>query len=112
MKITMDDPQLEKGTEVAILSNLAIVENGGSVDVDDETLALYTAQTGKDAEEAMANSAVLSTTDESPADKRKRFEEEKAKETTTAEAEIAGQDTTEGTATEEPATKKTSSNKS
>jgi len=93
----MDDPQLEKGTLVAILGNLAVVENGGSVEVNDETLALYTEQTGKNAEEAMANSAVLSTGDEKPADKRKRFEEE-AKKAAEAEAESAGQTAAEAEA--------------
>jgi len=103
----MDDPQLEKGTLVAILGNLAVVENGGSVEVTDEQLAMYTEQTGKTAEEAMENSAVLSTTDEKPADKRKRFEEE-AKKAAEAEAESAGQTTAEV----EAGTKKAANSKS
>lgn len=84
-KISVDNPQFDKGVPIGILGNLAVVENGGSVDVDDETLAMYTEQTGKDAETAMASSPVIAFGDkETVKQKRDRLEKEATK---AAEAE-------------------------
>lgn len=88
MKITVDHPHLPKGTEVAVLSNLAVVPNGETVDVDDETIALYEAQTGKKTEEAIKNNAIMATGGDKPADKRKKAEKEAATNATTEETTV------------------------
>lgn len=92
MKITVDHPHLPKGTEVAVLSNLAVVPNGETIDVDDETIALYEAQTGKKTEEAIKNNAIMATGGDKPADKRKKAEKEAVKEEAEANATEKGGD--------------------
>jgi hypothetical protein len=85
----MDHPHFDKDEEFAILGNLAVVENGGSVEVDDETLALYTAQTGKDAETSIAANPNMATGNEKISDKRKRLEKEAEKQAKATEAEAS-----------------------
>jgi len=60
-KIEADFEQAEKGAIIGIGFGLA-VENGGSVEVDDETAALFKEETGKTVHEYFQKSKTIKVT--------------------------------------------------
>lgn len=55
-KIEVNIASLPKGEEIGVANNLAVVPNGGSTEVDEETASLFKEQTGTTLGEAFKNS--------------------------------------------------------
>jgi hypothetical protein len=56
--VSYNNPKLPKGMEVSI-NGVCAIPNGGSVDVDDETLAYFEKANGKDLATAFKNSKLV-----------------------------------------------------